>query len=300
MPATPVYVETFVEGPLEALWEKTQEPQLHQQWDLRFSEITYLPKQQEEEHQRFIYSTRIGFGIKVAGTGESVATKIRDGGESTSVLKFMSDSPLSLIREGSGYWKYKPEGKGVRFITGYTYTPRYGLLGRLADKVFRPLIGWATAWSFDCLRLWIERGTSPASMLRLALIQFASKSVLGLCWFYQGLVPKILFPDAGERAILEGSGFFSGATATAILYALGLAEMVFGLLFLLLPGNRAFFRANVLALTALGLGGLAGTPAIFVAPFNPFSLSLAMAALSFAGLQSLEGIPYAWRCKRKP
>lgn len=27
--------------------------------------------------------------------------------------------------------------------------------------MFHPLIGWATAWSFDRLRLWIERGIPP-------------------------------------------------------------------------------------------------------------------------------------------
>jgi hypothetical protein len=31
--------------------------------------------------------------------------------------------------------------------------------------VFRPLMGWATAWSFDRLRLWCERGISPARSL---------------------------------------------------------------------------------------------------------------------------------------
>jgi hypothetical protein len=52
----------------------------------------------------------------------------------------------SLIREGSGYWKYVPVPDGVRFLTWYDYEVRFGRLGRAVDAAaFRPLIGWATA-----------------------------------------------------------------------------------------------------------------------------------------------------------
>ncbi|WP_173275604.1 hypothetical protein [Paenibacillus sp. NEAU-GSW1] len=35
-------METWIAANMEALWQHTQHPELHQQWDLRFSEITYL------------------------------------------------------------------------------------------------------------------------------------------------------------------------------------------------------------------------------------------------------------------
>ena len=72
----------------------------------------------------------------------------------------------SLIAAGHGYWRYVPGPHGVRFLTGYTYTPRWGAAGRLIDLVFRPLFGWATAWSFDRLRLWLEHGVTPQQALR--------------------------------------------------------------------------------------------------------------------------------------
>jgi hypothetical protein len=103
MKPKPLYIETQIACPLEVLWEHTQNPALHQQWDLRFSSITYLPKLKPEDPQHFLYSTNIGFGLTVKGTGESVATKATKAGKSTSVLKFWSDSGLSLIRSGSGY-----------------------------------------------------------------------------------------------------------------------------------------------------------------------------------------------------
>ena len=39
MAARPIYVEILVRAPLEELWTKTQQPDLHQRWDLRFSRI---------------------------------------------------------------------------------------------------------------------------------------------------------------------------------------------------------------------------------------------------------------------
>jgi len=35
------------------------------------------------------------------------------------VLKFSSGDPRSIIREGSGYWKYIPTPQGIRFLTWY-------------------------------------------------------------------------------------------------------------------------------------------------------------------------------------
>ena len=95
----PVYIETKINCDLDTLWLYTQNPALHQQWDLRFSEIKYLPKNNPSEPQRFLYSTKIGSGIKVNGIGESVATKTKSNGESTSVLKFSSNSQTSIIEK---------------------------------------------------------------------------------------------------------------------------------------------------------------------------------------------------------
>ena len=77
---------------------------------------------------------------------------------------------MSLIREGSGYWRYVPTGDGIRFLTWYDYRTRFGPFGRVIDRlIFRPLMGWATAWSFDRLRLWIERGIDPALSMQRSL-----------------------------------------------------------------------------------------------------------------------------------
>jgi hypothetical protein len=157
-----IYVEILVRAPMDALWSHTQTPELHEQWDLRFSRIEYLPRVADEP-QRFRYATRIGFGFEVNGEGETTGERNLQDGSRSSALTFRSNSRLSLIREGSGYWKYIPTKDGVRFVTWYDYRTRFGTAGALFDRLlFRPLMGWATAWSFDRLRLWLEKDIDPS------------------------------------------------------------------------------------------------------------------------------------------
>src|SRR5690606_4327419 len=121
----------------------------------------HLPRA-DGEPQRFRYATRVLPFLTVSGTGVAAGERHRPDGTRTSALRFSSGHPLSLLAEGSGYWRYVPDGDGVRFLTGYDYRPRWGRFGALADRlVLRPLMGWATAWSFDRLRLGLEEGVTP-------------------------------------------------------------------------------------------------------------------------------------------
>ncbi|MEU8784151.1 hypothetical protein [Streptomyces sp. NPDC048637] len=166
-----LYVEARIRAGLDEVWDRSQLPDQHQRWDLRFSEIDYLPCAPGEP-QRFRYATRVLPLLTVHGTGVSAGERNRPDGTRTSALRFSSAHPLSLIAEGSGYWRYVPDGDGLRFLTGYDYRPRWGRFGRAADRLlFRPLMGWATAWSFDRLRLWCERGITPERSLRYALAE---------------------------------------------------------------------------------------------------------------------------------
>src|SRR5579859_4368641 len=189
-----IYVETFIRGSVDDLWHKTQAPELHGRWDLRFTEIKYLPRPDETQPQQFLYATRIGFGLRICGEGESVGQRDDEHGGRTSALKFWSNDAKSLIRCGSGYWKYIPADGGVRFLTWYDYQTRFGMFGRAFDSIiFRPLIGWATAWSFDRLRLWIEKQIDPALSLRSNLIHALARFMLALIWLFHGIVPKLIF-----------------------------------------------------------------------------------------------------------
>jgi hypothetical protein len=165
-----IYVEILVRAPMDALWTFTQTPALHEKWDLRFTRIEYLPKTNAVDPQRFRYATRIGFGREVRGEGETTGQRNQADGSRSSALRFFSSDALSLIADGSGYWKYIPTSDGIRFITSYDYRTRFGSAGALVDRlIFRPLMGWATAWSFDRLRLWLEDGVEPSHAVRHAL-----------------------------------------------------------------------------------------------------------------------------------
>ena len=73
------------------MWRLTQTPELHECWDLRFSTITYLPRTNESHAQRFRYATRIGFGLKIEGEGETTGNRESTTGVRTSSLRFWSD-----------------------------------------------------------------------------------------------------------------------------------------------------------------------------------------------------------------
>ncbi|MDT9593981.1 hypothetical protein RDV89_12940 [Nocardioides zeae] len=173
--ARPIYVETRVRGDLETLWQRTQVAGEHTRWDVRFSEITDVEQQEADAPRVFRYALHLPLRT-VAGTGTSVGERWRPDGSCTSALRFGSPDPLSLIRRGSGWWRYVPTDEGVRFLTGFDYEPGWGPLGAVVDRAgFRRLVGWGTAWSFDRLRLWVEDGVPPETALRRALLDLAAR-----------------------------------------------------------------------------------------------------------------------------
>jgi uncharacterized membrane protein YphA (DoxX/SURF4 family) len=295
-----IYVEIRVRAPMDELWTHTQTPALHERWDLRFSRIHYLPKSVENEPQRFRYSTRIGFGVEVSGEGESVGQRNLTDGSRSSALKFWSATPLSIIREGSGYWKYIPAENGIRFLTRYDYHTRFGRAGTLFDRLmFRPLIGWATAWSFDRLRLWLEQSIDPAQAMRQTLVHVTARIALAAIFAYQGLVPKLVARHADEIAMLGDAGIPTGSTNIA-LDAIGIAELAFAAALLIAWTRRWPPVVCVAAMVMATVAVAVHSPRFFEAAFNPFSLNVAVAALAAIDLFVLASVPSAARCLRRP
>jgi uncharacterized membrane protein YphA (DoxX/SURF4 family) len=295
-----IYVEILIRAPMETLWAHTQTPELHQRWDLRFSRIDYLPRESETEPQRFCYATRIGFGVEVVGEGESLGERDLASGSRSSALKFSSADSRSIIREGAGYWKYIPTADGIIFLTWYDYRTRLGALGALLNRLgFQPLMGWATAWSFDRLRLWLEDGVDPAQAMRQTLVHGLARVGLALIFAYHGLVPKLLGPHADEIAMIRDAGVAAEST-WAVLTLLGIAELLLALCLLI------FWRRRWPSLLCLGsmvlatIGVAVNSPRYLGAAFNPVSLNLAVGCLSAIDLTVLRGLPSAAHCRRRP
>lgn len=297
--AKPIYVELGIKTDMDQLWAHTQLPDKHEQWDLRFSEIRYLPRSNQGA-QHFQYTTRIGFGLRIAGTGETRDRLDARTGERVSTLRFGSEQRLSLIREGGGYWKYTPEDGRVVFLTQYDYDTRYGLMGKMLDRfVFRPIMGYATAWSFDLLRFWLEKGIAPSVAIERSAIHYACVMLLALLWAYEGLVPKLLFPGGGELELLKGTGLFAGYEAILLVW-LGFAEVGIAAATLLLHRKKRQYALQAVLLVLLTASALVASPELIAAPFNPLTLSLPMAALGWIASRTANDLPQARRCIRRP
>lgn len=290
---------------MDRVWHLTQTPAEHRKWDLRFTDIDYLPRPDPSQPQRFRYATRIGFGLTIRGDGETVGTHDSADGSRASALKFWSDDPKSLIREGSGYWKYLPHANGVsggtRFLTRYDYDVRFHTLGRLFDRfVFRPLMGWATAWSFDRLRLWIECDIAPHVALRAAAVYTVARLGLVAVWLYHGLVPKLMTRHPDEFAPLADVGIRSVDAQALIVRAAGVGEIVFGLLMLLLWRSRWPLWLTAAAMPCLALSVILTTPRLATSAFNVVTFNGTVCALAVVALLVADLVPSARRCVRRP
>lgn len=293
-----IYVEIKIKGALDDVWRLTQTPQLHERWDLRFNSIEYLLRPDESKPQTFKYSTKIGFGLTIEGWGETAGKCLADDSR-TSALKFGSDDPKSLIKAGSGYWKYVPKGETLQFFTGYDYKVRGGILGRFFDNViFRPMIGWATAWSFDRLRIWIEDGVAPEQALRTAFIHAICTAIVAFVWLWQGLVPKLLFHQPLEWQMLVNAGVNPVVAKTSIA-PIGVGEIIFGILVIVFNRQRWPWILSIIALSSLIVGVVLCSPLLATATFNPVTLNFSVIALAAIGYLSVHGSPTAKNCLRK-
>ena len=294
-----IYVEILIRGSLDDLWEKTQDPKLHQRWDLRFSDIDYLPRQPGEA-QKFLYKTRIGGGLRIEGAGESTGDRDDVSGQRTSALRFWSDDPKSLIRSGSGYWKYIPGNDGIRFITWYDYRTRFGIIGQIVDKVFfRPLLGWATAWSFDRLRLWIEKGVLPEISRDRTFVYALSRLTVAFIWLYHGLIPKLIYRNPDELNMLRDAGI-PNSHLPAVMSSLGIIEVCLALVLVVFWNSRWPLWFTIIGMITALLTVAITSPSFLTAAFNPVTLNLVVTALAVIGLLTGTNLLAASNCRRKP
>jgi hypothetical protein len=295
----PIYVELDIHTDMEKLWAYTQTAERHEQWDLRFSSITYLPRKSENSPQAFLYKTRIGFGLQISGTGRTKSSVHGETGARLSTLVFSSEQPISLIRHGAGYWQYRPNKDSITFLTKYDYATRFGRLGQWFDRLlFRPMFGWATALSFDILRLWLEKQIPPSVSLQRTMLHYLSTALLSFLWLYEGLVPKWMFPEAGELALMQSINVFPGTERLALQW-LGGAETVLGLLLLVYHRSKRVYWLQLAGLLALAGSALACERSLLAEPFNPLVLSVAMMGLSLTGLWTSHELPNAGNCIRR-
>ncbi|MBM7587042.1 hypothetical protein JOC86_003594 [Bacillus pakistanensis] len=295
----PIYVEIPIKAEMERLWEVTQTPTLHEQWDLRFSSITYLPKKADEP-QLFTYKTKIGFGLAVEGWGKSVGSHQTKDNTRTSSLHFGTDQKLSIIREGKGYWQYKTRQGSIDFLTQYDYEVNFGRIGVVFDKLFfRPLIGWATALSFDVLKRWLEKGEAPHLQYKRFFSTWLISFLFFFIWSYHGLFPKI-FAQHPEEIALAGSLISMTANqVTSFVIGVGILEVLFGLMWLFYPYKRKLLGIQIVIFPLLTIAAIIADPGSLTHPFSPLTFNMALTILSIIGFYFSNDVPTSSSCKRR-
>ena len=142
--------------------------------------------------QRFLYETRIGFGLAIRGTGETLGQKSSGNGETTSALKFASDDPKSLIREGSGYWRYIPTTTTSVSSLGMT-TSSLRRLRTLARSVRLPPPDWlGNSMELRPSPALGRVDQSPETSVALSLLHGIARITVAFIWIWHGLIPKLL------------------------------------------------------------------------------------------------------------
>lgn len=291
-----IYVETPVRTTLETALHFTQSPRLLTQWDLRFTSIDYLLRSDPDLPQRFHYSRRTRLGVRFNGEGE-IKDLVRHADDVWSyTVRFWSVNGKSFIRSGTSNWHYSVAGEQVYLGTDLDYDVRHGFIGELTDRlVMRPLLGWATAWSFDCLRLWLEEGIPPAVSFGRYVGHAVGNCTVAAIWLYQALIIA-LFAMRGPTdmpAMLQPLA----ANATVLLAGLAIASALFGVLFVFL-GSRVLHTVNVALVLFALVVTLLLAPGLFLQFFNPVVWAAAMIAISTMTLLNAENIVQARRCRR--
>ena len=300
MKKKPIYVEIDIHTSIDRAWDYTQQPQIHQQWDLRFSSITYNEKLSEEDPQTFTYTTNVIPGVVVSGWGESKGTHEKKSGVKTSSLHFGTSQLILPIKEGRGYWQYIPHGDDkLTFLTQYDYDVRFGALGRVFDLAFRPVIGWATALSFDVLSRWLENGEPPKTQYRRFFSYYLITIVFIFIWLYQGLVPKLLGQHPLEIEMLTKLSPLSTAQATDAIVWVGIAELIIALLFCVRRMHKFLWWGQIVIFPLLTISAIIAAPHVATDPFNVVTFNVSLWILSIVALLLKVELPTATSCKRK-
>jgi len=161
-PPPPVHVAVRLAAPLAEVWRVTQDHRVHPMWDHRFSRIEMLADQITTGTE-MRYEKRM-LGMVIRGFGRyKLHRPMRQ-----STFEFWSEDARSPIRRGVGLWRYTEVAGGVEFRTSYTYDVRWGLVGRVLDRLV--------------IRRWFQRETERSfARLRRAYFSDAGSAVAGAC-----------------------------------------------------------------------------------------------------------------------
>jgi hypothetical protein len=103
--------------------------------------------------------------------------------------------------------------------------------------------------------------------IKLRTIKVISRVALGLVWFYEGLVPKILFLRADELDLVRRSGVI-WRTPEWTLQVLGIAQIVLGIWLIVGSAERVAVAIATIWMLVLIVLVAGGNPAMLTDPYG--------------------------------
>lgn len=116
---------------------------------------------------------------------------------------------------------------------------------------------------------------------KLVTLKWICRFALGAVWFYEGLVPKILFLRSDELELVERSGLW-WSSPTLTLQMLGLCQILFGVWLMAGWKERAAVTVATLWMCLLIVLVAAGNPGMLTDPYGALIKDLCLVACAIA------------------
>jgi hypothetical protein len=118
-------------------------------------------------------------------------------------------------------------------------------------------------------------------------------------FLWHGLVPKLLFRNPDEAAMLMDAGVGDAAAALGVTAA-GIGEVVLAGAILVFWRSRTLLMLVVALMLAAIILVAWHSPRFVTAAFNPVTLNWSVVALAAIALVTSRDLPSASRCRRRP
>lgn len=113
----------------------------------------------------------------------------------------------------------------------------------------------------------------------LKFVQLA-RYTIGLTWIYHGIFPKLLHIAPLEQ-LMTGSLGFTDDISYLVTKVAGIAEVLFGIVFICFYRIKAVQLLNIASLVGLLAFAAIMTPFILVEAFNPVTTNIPLIVMSF-------------------
>lgn len=107
-----------------------------------------------------------------------------------------------------------------------------------------------------------------------------ARYVIGLTWIYHGIFPKLLQIAPLEQAMTGSLGFSDEITYLLVKTA-GVAELIFGLVFIRYYREKTVLLLNIIGLTGLLLFAAIMAPFVLLEAFNPITTNVPLIVLGY-------------------